>query len=109
MRLTRFLSCIALAAAAFVAMLVIAVTPVFAAECEPREKVEIALSDQFGEVALVQGLSEDGRLMEIWSNPATGTWTATMTRPDGLTCLSAGGDHFQEAPALRPPKPGDPA
>ena len=52
---------------------------------------------------MITGLGGDGRIMEIWANSETGTWTATMTRSDGVTCLAAAGDHFV------PVKPGEPA
>lgn len=86
-----------------VPVLILAATASQAAQCGPRDDVAEALREQFGEVVQVQGLSADGRLMEIWSNPGTGTWTATMTSQAGVTCLSAAGDRFQTT------RPGEPA
>ena len=56
-----------------------------------------------GEVATWQGLSPNARMVETFANPDTGTWTITITTPDGTTCLAAAGDRYQAV------KPGDPA
>lgn len=78
--------------------------PAFAEpECGRRLDVIAMLTDQFGEVVQLHGLTDDGRLLEIWANPETGSWTATMTSPEGITCLPAEGQQFQNV------KPGEPA
>ena len=78
--------------------------PAFAGtQCGRRDDVVAVLTGQFGEVVQVQGLTADGRLMEVWSNRETGTWTATTTSPEGITCLPAEGQQFQIT------KPGEPA
>ena len=83
--------------------LVVAIPALAAPQCAPHDVVAAALKDRFGEAVQVQGLSADGRLVEVWANPVTGTWTATMTSPDGTTCMSVAGDRFQST------KPGEPA
>ena len=92
-----------IAMTAFVIALPLSTRMAQAAQCGPHDDVAAALKQKFGEVVQVQGLSGDGRLMEIWANPKSGTWTATMTTSTGIACLSAYGDHFQSV------KPGDPA
>ncbi len=47
-------------------------------------------------------------LVEFWANPETGTWTATYTDPQGMTCLMADGTNH-EAEAYVAPVTGDPA
>ena len=46
--------------------------------------------------------------MEMFVNAATGTWTITVTLPDGETCLVATGENFEPLVEALPAK-GDPA
>jgi hypothetical protein len=77
-----------------------------APQCGPRDAVLAALADQYGETRRSAGLASDNVLMEVFASDTNGTWTITLTRPDGITCLAASGAHF-EAIAAQPP--GDPA
>ena len=47
-------------------------------------------------------------MMEMFASSGTGTWTLTVTTPDGTTCLVASGTGFQ-ALAEAVPLIGDPA
>ncbi len=70
-------------------------------QCAPREAVIEMLADQYGESRHVIGMTEDGLVMEVFGNTDSGTWTLTITRPDGLTCFVAAGQSFEtisEAP-----------
>lgn len=40
------------------------------------------------------GLSESGRLMEVFASPDGRTWTIVMTTPDGLACIMAAGKNW---------------
>ena len=86
-----------------VALLCVFCTEVIAAPCMKHDDFMATLKNRWGETAQVQALSADGRMMEIFANPATGTWSALMTKPDGEACIVAGGDRFASV------KPGDPA
>lgn len=78
--------------------------PAFAqTQCGSHDEVATALGQQFGETVVAQGITDDGRLTEIWANPGTGSWTMTTTLPNGVTCLQYAGVGFRAA------KPGEPA
>lgn len=52
------------------------------------------LADRWGESVQMRGLAENGSLVEVWGNAATGTWTITVTAPGGPACLVASGQAF---------------
>lgn len=63
--------------------------------CAPREVVVEMLSGQYEERRHTISMEMRGGIVEMWANVATGTWTLTVTRPDGLTCLVASGSNFE--------------
>jgi hypothetical protein len=66
------------------------------------------LEERFGETLRSVGLQQDENLVEVYSSERTGTWTILMTRPDGMTCLLASGQLWeQDAAPLQ--KAGEPA
>jgi hypothetical protein len=79
-----------------------------AAQCADRDKVVKTLADRYGETRQSVGLAPDSAMMEVYASTATGTWTITVTMPNGMTCLVASGEHF-EAVAEAPKKPGEDA
>jgi hypothetical protein len=79
-----------------------------APQCAPREQVLPVLQQKYGETRHGIGLAGTSQVMEIFSNPETGTWTITATMPDGVMCLVASGDHFETVAENLPAK-GDPA
>jgi hypothetical protein len=83
-------------------------SPARAAQCAAHDVVAQNLATQFGEVRRSIGLAEDNTVMETYASAETGTWTVTLTLPDGQTCLVAAGTHF-ETTAATPPAKGDPA
>lgn len=74
-------------------------------KCIPREKAEKQLAEKYGETRRAGGLAR-GTIVEMWANDETGTWTVTITRPDGMTCLAADGQAYRE---YEPTPAGDPA
>ena len=75
--------------------------------CAPHDTIATALSDQYGESAHAMGLAEDSTVMELYAAPQTGTWTLTVTMPNGVTCLVATGKNFE---SIAPTQvKGDPA
>ncbi len=77
-------------------------------QCAPRDKVVAALANGYGEARSGIGLNGEARVMEMFVNATTGTWTITVTLPDGTTCLIATGEHFEAVTDTLPAK-GDPA
>ena len=75
--------------------------------CGPRDEVIERLASKYGETRQSMGLNSTNTVMEVFASLETGTWTITVTTAQGMTCLVASGQAFQElAEAL--PK-GDPA
>jgi hypothetical protein len=54
------------------------------------------LSTKFNETRRGIGLNTGGRIMEIWASEASGSWTVTVTMPDGRTCLVATGQAWED-------------
>ena len=79
-----------------------------AAQCAPHDIVSADLSQKFGEQASSMGLAQDNTVMEVYSSRASGTWTITVTLPNGLTCLVAAGQNFETVTQPQVAK-GDPA
>jgi hypothetical protein len=73
------------------------------APCGAHDLVLAHLGQQYRERIVVQALQDDGRLLELLASPDGGTWTALVTRPDGVACIVAAGRHLVRLP----PAPGD--
>jgi hypothetical protein len=87
-------------------------TPIAEAEtrqaCAKRDQVVRKLEEKFGETLRSIGLHQSDGVVEIYSSDETGSWTILMTRPDGMSCLLASGQLWeQDAAPLQ--KPGEPA
>jgi hypothetical protein len=76
--------------------------------CAPRDDVMSYLADKYGETRRSIGLAGQGAVMEMHAADATGTWTITMTLPDGVTCMIASGQGY-ETLTEELPAAGDPA
>ncbi len=72
--------------------------------CAPREGVLERLSGKYEEVVVARGIGQRGVLMETFASPSSGSWTVTVTLPNGLTCLVASGESFESIEI----KEGDP-
>ena len=79
-----------------------------APQCAAHQTVLDQLATQFGEARHSIGLARDNTVMELYASPETGTWTLTVTLPNGTTCLVAAGDNFETVQDALPAK-GDPA
>jgi hypothetical protein len=82
-------------------------TPAAALQCGTHDAITITLAERYGESRRALGLAQNGVLMELYA-AQSGSWTITITRPDGITCLVAAGENFQSLAEALPP-PGDPA
>ena len=63
--------------------------------CAAHDIVVARLAERFGERRQSIALASDGAAVETFASPETGTWTLTLTRPGGPTCLIAAGDAWQ--------------
>jgi hypothetical protein len=68
-----------------------------AVPCVPRpEIIAQALAARYGEAVTAGGVDANGNLVSVYSGPR-GSWTITVTRPDGVTCLISAGDGWAQA------------
>ncbi len=63
--------------------------------CSARDTVIERLASKYGESRQSIGLAPQGRVVEVFASDETGTWTITVTMPNGVTCLIASGQSFE--------------
>ncbi len=81
------------------------VQPASAAVCSQRDKFKAFLETKYGEKAHAFGKISGTAVMELYVSKS-GTWTVLMTRANGVSCLIAAGNNFEQ---LKPPLPGSPS
>lgn len=64
--------------------------------CGNRDVVVERLTTKYGESRQSIGMAPAGRVVEVYASLETGTWTITVTMPNGLTCLVASGQSFED-------------
>lgn len=71
--------------------------------CAPRERVVTMLAEKYQESRRSIGLATQGRVMEVYASEESGSWSIVVTLPNGVTCLVASGQAFEEVDdALQP-------
>lgn len=75
--------------------------------CGPRELVVNRLAEGFGETRQSMGLGANNAVVEVFASEESGTWTITVTSPNGVTCLVASGQAFEELAEALPAKGND--
>jgi len=75
--------------------------------CAAREAVVDRLANTYGESRQSIGLGEQGMMIETFASSDTGTWTITVTTPNGQTCLVASGQSWEELAEALPPQGND--
>ena len=75
--------------------------------CGPREMVVNRLAEGFGETRQSMGLGANNAVIEVFASEESGTWTITVTSPNGVTCLVASGQAFEELAEALPAKGND--
>ena len=63
--------------------------------CGSRPQVVERLTSTYGETRQSVGMGANNSLIEVFASSETGTWTITMTRADGVTCLIASGQSYE--------------
>ncbi|MDJ0826143.1 MAG: hypothetical protein QNJ16_11630 [Rhodobacter sp.] len=63
--------------------------------CADRARVVERLASGYGETRQSIGLGANNSVIEVFASLETGTWTITVTSPQGLTCLVASGQAFE--------------
>jgi hypothetical protein len=69
--------------------------PASAAVCMNHKNLVSFLSDRYSEAPRALGLVEDRGLMEVYVSDK-GTWTIVMTTAQGIACILAAGDTWEE-------------
>ena len=54
-----------------------------APQCDTREAVTTLLADRYGETRRTVGIAGQSAVMELFASDTSGTWSITMTLPDG--------------------------
>ena len=62
--------------------------------CLPISEMSAGLSDGYGEYVQTRAFTSDMRVIEIYANTESGSWTATLTTADGLACIVAHGTAY---------------
>lgn len=75
-----------------------------ARNCGPREAVVDRLAEGYGETRQSIGLGANNSVVEVFASRETGSWTITVTTPNGLTCLVASGQSFETLAEALPEK-----
>ncbi|KAA2314768.1 hypothetical protein DL237_07130 [Pseudooceanicola sediminis] len=63
--------------------------------CAPRDVVIKRLASGYGETRQSIGLGTNNSMVEIFASDVSGSWTITVTSPQGITCLIASGQAFE--------------
>lgn len=82
-------------------------TAIAANNCAPRDAVIGRLASGYGETRQSMGLGSNNAVMEVFASEETGSWTITVTMPNGMTCLVASGQAFEELVEALPAKGND--
>ncbi|MEQ9015935.1 MAG: hypothetical protein RLO38_15605 [Roseovarius confluentis] len=63
--------------------------------CGARDAVIERLAERYGESRQSIGMAPEGRVVEVFASLESGTWTITVTMPNGMTCLVASGQSYE--------------
>jgi hypothetical protein len=75
--------------------------------CAPRPMVLERLVSGYGETRQSIGLGNNNVVIEVFASTQTGSWTITVTKPDGETCLVASGQSYENLSETLPPQGND--
>ncbi len=67
------------------------------AMCGERDAIVASLEKIYSEAPVSMGLGSNGAIIEIFASPS-GTFTIVLTRPNGLTCVMAAGENWEDLP-----------
>ncbi len=84
-------------------IMVLAAQQVQAQNCAPREDIIQRLAETYGETRRGIGIARQGSVMEVYASDSSGSWTITVTLPDGVTCLIASGQAYGDVTEALPP------
>jgi len=76
--------------------------------CADRTAVIEKLTKKFGETRRSMGLAANSGIVELHASDDTGSWTITVTHPNGITCLITAGGSFETVEEELPASLGAP-
>lgn len=76
--------------------------------CGPSRAVADRLASEYGEAPAVGGVDAAGRLLLIFANAVTGTWTAVVVAAEGASCVVSSGEGWTVEPVAKS-TPGRPS
>ena len=88
------------AAAAFIAAPAFAQTASSGPACVKRTDLIKHLEAKYHEAPSAVGLADNGALLEVFSSKSGETWTVTVTMPNGISCMVATGQQWQDVPRM---------
>lgn len=62
--------------------------------CAARSDIVGQLQAKYQESHRASGLQTDTKMVEIWTSPASGSWTILVTSADGTSCIAAAGQNW---------------
>jgi len=69
--------------------------------CQERDQVLEKLSAGYKEAPIAMGLASNGALIEVLTSAEEGkTWTIIVTQPNGISCVMATGESWQDVDRL---------
>jgi hypothetical protein len=73
--------------------------------CVKRTELVSHLSNEFEETPVAMGVADNGSLLEVFSTSDGATWTVAVTMPNGIACLVATGQSWENMPRVAQPQP----
>ena len=65
--------------------------------CGSHQSISENLKKSYTEAPVSMGITSGGGIIEVFSSPK-GTWTLVITQPNGMSCLIAAGQDWEELP-----------
>jgi hypothetical protein len=91
------IACVA-AAAALIAAPALAQTAGPGPACVKRAELLKHLEAKYHEAPAAVGIADNGALLEVFASKSGETWTVTVTMPNGISCMVASGQQWQDVP-----------
>lgn len=88
------------AAAALIAAPAFAQSPGSGPACVKRTELIKHLEAKYHEAPAAVGLADNGSLLEVFASKSGETWTVTVTMPNGISCMVATGQQWQDLPRI---------
>ncbi len=63
--------------------------------CSERAKFLKHLGDGYSEAPIAMGLASNGTVLEVLASNK-GSWTIILTKPDGMSCVVASGEAWEQ-------------